>query len=87
SLGGLQPARDRRDENHLKYHPLELRRSFAGADLCLHGAKTQSILSGWSSILTKCRRKAARQNRVRIGSGCLNKAENKKTQETVKSIS
>ena len=71
ALGGRQPARDRRDGNHLKYHPLEVRRSFAGADLCLHKAKAQSSLSGWSSILTKCRRKAARQNRVLIGSVCL----------------
>jgi hypothetical protein len=39
--------------------------------LRLNKAKTQSILCGWSSILTKCRRKATRQNRVRIGIVCL----------------
>ena len=74
-LDGRRPACVRRAENHLKYHPFEVRRSFAGADLRLREAKTQSILCGWSSILTKCRRKAARQNRVRIGSVCYRRRE------------
>ncbi|MBR6311392.1 MAG: hypothetical protein IKR51_00265, partial [Oscillospiraceae bacterium] len=76
-LDGREPACDRRAENRLKYHPFEVRRSFAGADLRLREAKTQSILFGWSSILTKCRRKAARQNRAGIGSVCYIKRKEK----------
>ena len=45
--------------------------SFAGADFCLIAAKPQRTLDGFARILTKSRRKTARQNRVRICSRLL----------------
>ena len=66
-LAGRQPACVRRAVNHTNYHPFQVRRSFAGRDLCLGKAKPQGILYGLLKILTQPRRKSLRQNRVQFG--------------------
>ena len=75
ALGGGQPACDRRAENHLKYHPIEVRRSFAGAELRRGEAQSAGNTSVFSRAATKYRHNPARQNRARIAPVCFNCAK------------